>query len=210
MNNFINLISYKEGIDPPHVKIAGQGPLPDILRKFADIAEELQTRFDPMWRDPGMEAVAKENGFELSGPPGSRLDSDAMKQMSKKDDDEKEDRSSSSDDDMAVDKVESVQHAVDTPNAQINSSQISSRGNYRGRGRGNFNNRGNNIRGQRGRGRGNFRGHSGYQSPYHAPANVHQTYHQPSQYSYQQSMPPSPYGGPLRQTYQQGQYTAPY
>jgi len=193
--------TYKEGIDPPHVKISAQGPLPDVLRRMADIAEEFQTRFDPMWRDPGMEAVAKEQGFELSGTAGSRLDSDEMKKYKEKQEIEQK-------------KQQQEIEEMDDKNSDIQAHATSHYGPTKSRGALRGNQRGGYVlRGSRSRGRGQFRGRGGYQPSFQQHQvvhNQHQHYPPPVPLGYPQNVPQSPYGGPVRQTYQQQGYTAPY
>lgn len=152
-----------------------------------------------MWRDPGMEAVAKEQGFELSGTAGSRLDSEEMKNFKEKKEKQQET--------ARVTETEEM----DDRNSDIQ-AHANSYGPAKGRGALRGNQRGGYVsRGARSRGRGQFRGRGGYQPSFqHHQIVQNQHYPPPVPLGYAQNMPPSHYGGPVRQTYQQQGYTAPY
>jgi len=148
-----------------------------------------------MWRDPGMEAVAKEQGFELSGTAGSRLDSDEMKKLKETKEKEKQEN-----------------EEMDDKNSDIQAHVTSTYGPARGRGTLRGSHRGGYFsRGNRSRGRGYLRGRGTYQPGFqHHQIIQNQHYPPPVPLGYQQNVPPSPYGGPVRQTYQQQGYAAPY
>merc|ERR1712226_702391 len=61
--------TYEAGIDPPHVRIQTGGSLPDVLRRIADCCEELQTRFEPHWRDEEFEKHKQATYYDTDNKP---------------------------------------------------------------------------------------------------------------------------------------------
>lgn len=62
--------TYDPNSDPPHVRVQASGPLGDVLRRMAAVADEFSTRFDPYWKDPLLEKQrAEQNGENNNSEP---------------------------------------------------------------------------------------------------------------------------------------------
>ena len=71
---------YDPSSDPPHVRIQGSGPLGDVLRRMAAVADEFSTRFDPYWKDPLLEKQrAEQNGETGAAEPKADGETGAVK-----------------------------------------------------------------------------------------------------------------------------------
>lgn len=138
--------TYQPSSDPPHVRVQASGPLGDVLRRMAAVADEFSTRFDPYWKDPLLEKQRAEQNAEANGTTEPKANGE-----------------------------QTGEFTTDTPPAKDGEEANSSaspakRGGFvnRGRGRGGRGSRGD--FGNRG-GRGSFRGRGGMRGGYNQGGN---------------------------------------